>query len=129
MIDQSIHFLDLGRWFIDDEIESVDGHETTTVGNPSDSYDVVEFEKFCNEPPAKIAIETSTKWGIIGSSIRWKSSPGFWGSSHINQITNFYKSLETGTRPDINAEGVINSQAMMCAIFQSAQEGRTIHLS
>ena len=195
LIDQAIHLLDLARWFVNDEIASiqatlsnrlhpviktedtaegliqykngartvfyatnnfvydaapivetlcekgiaqvafdravisyVNGKETVVVSDLTDGYDESLFTDFFHQTPFEMMVETFRKWGLKFSPVTWKSVRGVWGISHIKQIKNFYDSLEQGVLPDVHGEEALTTQEMMCAIYQSAKEGRAIDL-
>ena len=109
-------------------ISYVNGRETVVVNDPTDGYDESLFTDFFHQQPFEMMSETFRKWGLNFSPVRWKGTRGFWGLSHIKQIRNFYDSLEKGVLPDIHGEEALVTQEMMCAIYQSAKEGRAIEL-
>lgn len=51
---------------------------------------------------------------------------GYWGTSHTRQIKNFYASLEQGIDPEITGKEALETQKMICNIYQSGKEGITI---
>jgi UDP-N-acetyl-2-amino-2-deoxyglucuronate dehydrogenase len=194
VIDQAIHIMDLARWFMNDEIASVqatianrdhpeietedtaegliiyrsgvrsvflatnnftynapmvvetqcengiallefdravitykDGHETTVINNPRVTLDEVDFKAFIGKEIGLVGFETLKEWGVVFAPIQWKATKGNWGVTHDKQIRNFYTSLEAGIQPDITGDVAIKTQEMICAIYQSAREGRIIN--
>lgn len=196
MIDQAIHVMDLARWLIDDEIESIqasihnrnhpeietedtaeglityrngvksvffatnnftynapvvietqcenglalmeydraiitykNGKEITIVNDPTDTNTINEddFKAFYNQETSQIAEKTLKEWGVIQIPVTWKAPRSYWGITHIKQISNYYTSLEKGVKPDITAEVAFKTQQLICAIYQSSKEGRTVN--
>ncbi len=199
IIDQAIHVLDLARWFVNDEIVSVqasidnrnhpaietedtaeglikfrngvqsvfyatnnytynspvmvethcekgtalmeferaaityrDGRELSVINNPNDTLDEVRYQAFFNQSSSQSAFQTLSKWGVFGSPvtipITWKTPRPYWGITHIKQIKNYYESLTAGIQPDITAEEAVKTQAMICAIYDSAKTKQTVRL-
>ena len=164
MINQAIHTLDMVRWFIDSDIDTVDTH----IANRT-LQDVIEVEdeacglirfkngvklhfsacnyNSCNAP---IAIELQCEKALIQilgdrASIRFhdgrewiaENNPnetfhygagakGYWGVNHTKQIRNFYEALEQGIPPEITAAEGVKTQRLVCAIYESAKNGKAI---
>jgi len=51
-----------------------------------------------------------------------------WGSSHVHQIMDFYKSLEKGEKPWISGVEGFNAVALVTALYASAKENRTVQV-
>ncbi len=49
-----------------------------------------------------------------------------WGSSHIHQIMDFYRSLEKGEKPWISGIEGYNAVALVCALYDSARTGQKV---
>jgi UDP-N-acetyl-2-amino-2-deoxyglucuronate dehydrogenase len=194
IIDQAIHIMDLARWFMNDEIASVqatianrdhpeiktedtaegliiyhngvrsvflatnnftynapmivetqcekgiallefdravitykNGQELTVVNDPTVTLDEADFKAFIGRDIRQVAFQTLKEWGVVFAPILWKATGGTWGVTHFKQIENFYSSLESGAQPDVTGDVAIKTQEMICAIYQSAREGRIIH--
>ncbi|OGO29303.1 MAG: hypothetical protein A2Z16_15815 [Chloroflexi bacterium RBG_16_54_18] len=195
MIDQAIHVMDLARWFINDEIASVqasitnrnhpeietedtaeglityrsgvksvffatnnftynapvavetqcengtalmefdkavitykNGQELTVVNDPSETVNEEDYKGFFNEESSQVAMRTLKEWGVIMLPVTWKAPRAYWGVTHIKQIENYYASLDAGIQPDITGDIAIKTQELICAIYQSSKEKRTINL-
>jgi len=195
MIDQAIHVMDLARWFINDEIQSVEatianrnhpeietedtaeglityrngvksvffatnnftynapvvvetqcengtalmefdravityknGKELAVVNDPTQTLNEADFRDFFSMESSQMAARTLKEWGVVMIPITWKAPKAYWGVTHYNQIENFYTSLDQGIQPDITAEVAFKTQELICAIYQSSKEGRTIEL-
>ncbi len=102
------------------------GRELTVVNDPATTLNEADFKAFFNEEPAQQAMRTLKEWGVVMMPVTWKAPRGYWGATHNKQIENFYASLAAGIQPDITAEVAIKTQALICAIYQSSNEKRTI---
>ncbi|OGO25994.1 MAG: hypothetical protein A2136_08750 [Chloroflexi bacterium RBG_16_54_11] len=195
IIDQAVHIIDLARWFVDDEVSSVqatianrdhpaietedtaegliifrngvrlvflatnnftynapmivetqcekgiallefdravitytNGKEVTVVNDPTVTLDEADFKAFTGRDIGQVAFQTLKQWGVVFAPILWKATRGTWGVTHFKQIENFYASLEAGIQPDVSGDEAIKTQAVVCAIYQSARERRMINL-
>jgi UDP-N-acetyl-2-amino-2-deoxyglucuronate dehydrogenase len=45
----------------------------------------------------------------------------YWGVNHVKQITNFYKSIEQGKDVDITGEMALETQKLVCGIYESGK--------
>jgi predicted dehydrogenase len=104
------------------------GREVTVVNDPTVTLDEADFKAFIGKDIGQVAFQTLKEWGVVFAPILWKATRGTWGVTHYKQIENFYASLEAGVQPDVSGEVAIKTQELICAIYQSAREGRTIHL-
>ena len=196
MIDQAIHVMDLARWFVDDQIESIQasignrnhpaietedtaegfikyrngvtsvfyatnnytynspvmveihcekgtalmefdravityhsGKEITVINDPTDTLNEDAYKAFFNQDSTQVAMDTLTKWGVVGLPVTWKTPRAYWGVTHIKQIKNYYESLEAGIQPDINAEEAIKSHEMIMAIYEAGKTHQTIKIN
>lgn len=102
------------------------GREVTVVNDPTVTLNEKDFEAFFNESPAQQAMRTLKEWGVVMMPVTWKAPRGYWGVTHNKQIANYYASLAAGVQPDITAAEAIKTQALICAIYQSSNEKRTI---
>ena len=102
------------------------GREVTVVNDPSATLNEADFKAFFNRDSAQVAAQTLKEWGVVMIPVTWKAPKAYWGVTHNKQIENFYASLEAGVQPDITAEVAIKTQELICAIYQSAKEQRTI---
>jgi len=103
------------------------GKEVTVINDPNDTLSEADFQAFFNQDSSQMAMQLLKAWGVVGVPVTWKAPKGYWGVTHDKQIKNFYASLEAGVQPDITAEVAIETQAMICAIYQSSKEQRLIH--
>ena len=53
----------------------------------------------------------------------------YWGASHVRQIRSFYEAVSRGLAPEIDGAEALKTQALVCAIYQSARTGRRVALS
>lgn len=53
---------------------------------------------------------------------------GYWGVSHIRQISAFYDSLERGERPFLDGREALKTMQMICAIYDSGKSGKRVYL-
>ena len=104
------------------------GKELTVVNDPTTTLNEANFKAFFNQDSAQIAAQTLKEWGVVRIPITWKAPKAYWGVTHNKQIENFYASLDKDIQPDITAEVTIKTQELICAIYQSAKEGRNIEL-
>ncbi len=98
------------------------------INDPADTLNEEDYQKFFNQSSSQRAMETLKAWGVVGIPVTWKTPRAYWGVTHIKPIKNYYESLENGVQPDITAEEAVKTQALICAIYQSAKEKRTVHL-
>lgn len=162
IIDQAIHTMDLVRWFVDDEIDSIDanisnrGHAIIEVEDSAEGmirykngvttafhalnyygYDApVEIELYCEKGLAKMVADKGTILFNNGREYSADADPTenfeygdvkqYWGVSHIKQINLFYEALAKGQEPAINGQEAMKTQKMICAIYDSGKEGKTI---
>lgn len=104
------------------------------------SYDApIEIEIHCENGIAKIIGDTGkisfndgreyiAKTNVKEKEIYGPFNKDCWGISHIKQIYNFYEAIEGDKTPYISAEDVIKTQQMICAIYDSAKQGKRINL-
>lgn len=50
----------------------------------------------------------------------------YWGSSHGIQIQHYYESLSKNETPEIDGAEALKTQKLMCAIYDSAKQNKTI---
>ena len=50
----------------------------------------------------------------------------YWGSSHAKQICQFYEAIKAGTEPEITGKEVLQTQELVCAIYESGKTGKRI---
>ena len=56
------------------------------------------------------------------------SMKSYWGVSHVKQIHDFYRAVESGTTPAIDGEQGLRTQRLINGIYESAKSGVIIHL-
>jgi predicted dehydrogenase len=105
------------------------GRELTVVNDPTVTLNEADFKAFFDKETSQMAAEILGEWGVIAIPVTWKAPRGYWGVTHDKQIANFYHSLAAGVQPDITADEAIKTQELICAIYQSGKEGRTILLN
>ena len=54
--------------------------------------------------------------------------PSYWGASHVKQIDQFYDALADGEQPEINGEVALETQRMICAMYESGKTNRRVVL-
>ena len=162
IIDQAIHTMDLVRWFIDDQIDSIDanisnrGHAVIQVEDSAEGmikykngvttafhtvnyygYDApVEIELYCENGIAKMVADKAIIRFNDAREYSADTDPTetfeygdvkqYWGVSHIKQINLFYEALAKGEEPAINGKEAMKTQKMICGIYESGKEGKTI---
>ncbi|MDP4143826.1 MAG: Gfo/Idh/MocA family oxidoreductase, partial [Bacillota bacterium] len=50
-----------------------------------------------------------------------------WGISHIKQINDFYNTIRNGGEQYITAEDALETQKMICAIYESGRTKKRIN--
>lgn len=97
------------------------------------TYDApVEIELHCEKGIVKMSGDKATIIFDDGRTLTADSDPretfdygdtkGYWGVSHIKQISNYYNSLAKGAKPDITGYEAIKTQEMICAIYDSGKQ-------
>lgn len=104
------------------------GQELTVVNDPRETVNEEDYKGFFNEESSQVAMRTLKEWGVIMLPVTWKAPRAYWGVTHIKQIENYYASLDAGIQPDITGDIAIKTQELICAIYQSSKEKRTINL-
>lgn len=54
--------------------------------------------------------------------------PSYWGASHVKQIDQFYDALKNGEAPEIDGRQALETQKMICALYESGKAGKKIIL-
>lgn len=52
---------------------------------------------------------------------------GYWGVSHIKQISKYYKNILNSEKPEIDGNEAFKTQEMICAIYESGKTNKRIH--
>lgn len=158
VINQSVHLLDLIDWFgraksiragistkrLGDVIEVEDtadayielensGCATFYATNNSPVNRPFEFE-LCFEN-AILRYSDNKLWRISGDSCEFVSKnegvalgKSYWGSGHARVIHDFYQSITNNTNNYISLDDAMHSAELMCALYESAAENKTIVL-
>ena len=104
------------------------------------TYDApVEIELHCEKGVVKITADRSHIKFFDGRELIADKNPnetfdygngakGYWGVNHIKQISNYYKCLLDGTKPDITGDEAIKTQRMICAIYESGKTHKRVVL-
>ncbi len=101
------------------------------------SYDApVEIELHCEKGTIKLVGEKATITFQDGRQLIADRNPDefmdygfvkqYWGVSHRKEIEDLYHCLQTGETPHNTADEVIETQKLVCAIYQSSREKRKI---
>lgn len=53
----------------------------------------------------------------------------YWGVGHMKEIAHFYQSIASGVMPENSAAAVMPTQELICAIYESAREGRRVYFA
>ena len=61
-------------------------------------------------------------------SFDYGGGPSYWGASHVKQIDQFYEALVKGERPDIDGEDALETQRMVCALYESGRNGKKVQV-
>jgi predicted dehydrogenase len=61
-------------------------------------------------------------------SFDYGGGPSYWGASHYKQIEQFYSALAAGKAPEITGHVAIETQRMVCAIYESGRNQRRVQL-
>lgn len=54
--------------------------------------------------------------------------PSYWGTSHLKQIEQFYEALENGEAPEIDGKNALETQRMVCALYESGKTNKRVVL-
>jgi UDP-N-acetyl-2-amino-2-deoxyglucuronate dehydrogenase len=102
------------------------------------TYDApAELELHCEKGIAKMAADRATIKFNDGSELIADKNPnesfdygngvkGYWGVSHIKQISNYYESLKEGRQPEIIGEEAFKTQRLICGIYDSGKQKHRI---
>lgn len=96
----------------------------------------IELELHCQKGTATLVGEKATISFNDGRTLIADKNPNevfhygeqkqYWGVSHVKQIENFYGTLQKNTQPDITGEEALETQKMICAIYDSGKLGKRI---
>lgn len=104
------------------------------------TYDApVEIELHCDKGIVKMAADRASIKFNDGRELIADKNPnetvdygngvkGYWGVSHIKQITNYYESLERGVKPEITGDEALKTQRMICGIYDSGKEKHRVEM-
>lgn len=68
-----------------------------------------------------LSISPNTK-----QKIYYEGGKDYWGFSHIRQIADFYDAVENNREPTISGREALKIQKLICAIYESAKNGKII---
>ncbi|MEG0853239.1 MAG: Gfo/Idh/MocA family oxidoreductase [Angelakisella sp.] len=99
------------------------------------TYDApIEIELHCQHGIAKLVGERATISFQDGRELIADRNPSetfdfgevkqYWGVSHMHEITHFYDTLASGGQVKNTADEVMETQQLICAIYQSGKENR-----
>jgi len=103
------------------------------------AYDApVEIEIKCEDGIARMRDDGAVIEFNDGRILRRERDPGdymdygdgakgYWGTSHIKQITNYYAALASGAKPEIDGEYALQTQRMIAAIYNSGKLSKRIY--
>ncbi len=60
-------------------------------------------------------------------TIEYGNVKSYWGTSHVKQIRQYYSALDRGVTPKIDGEYALETQKMICSIYESGKERKRIY--
>ena len=61
-------------------------------------------------------------------NIYYEGGKDYWGFQHIREIADYYNAVEKGIEPTISGREALKIQKLICAIYESAKENKTVFL-
>jgi UDP-N-acetyl-2-amino-2-deoxyglucuronate dehydrogenase len=121
-------------------IKFKNGVFTSFYTNNYYSYDApVEIELHCEHAIAKMVGDKATITFHDGFVAYSDMDPNgfvdfgdgvksYWGSSHVNQIAEFYQSIAEGRRPAVDGREAFKTQVMIASLYKSGKEKKRIYI-
>ena len=129
---------------VEDTVEGIIFHENNVRTNfyltTNYGYNVpVEIEIYCEQGIAKMTKDQAvihltngrkydTSQGKNNNLDYGGGAKNYWGVSHYQQISDYYRALEEDRDPTINGEEGLKTQTLVCAIYQSGKEQKRVYL-